>query len=362
MSSTRWRVHFTRREMAWPREVTPLMREFAEVFARLDVQLDEGRVPEGQPFLIGPRGHFDVALNRYFSAWMAHSPWNTQAAHARDLRTFFNFLWSARGACDWRDASPEDRAAYGWWRRRDDARPRVEDSTWDREVATVNQFYLWAFEQDLVRVNPITQRDVAAWAPWFGGVAAKQAPAEASRVGPRRDVKWLPPLSYRRWRDTGLRGFDAQELPRGRFRGRWASRNAAFADFMVRTGLRLGEQSALTVFELPELPPPGSGIVNARTVLPNEISKGNSGRAVYAPVSVLRDVWDYMEWDRKEMLDRGRAQGLYVPSRRSLVVEDPARASVRIAGRWIPVARLGAEERRRLLVAGPDGWARRWCG
>ncbi|MFE2031926.1 hypothetical protein ACFXBB_01450 [Streptomyces scopuliridis] len=93
---------------------------------------------------------------------------------------------------------------------------------------------------------------------------------------------------------------------------------------MIRTGLRLCEQSALTVFVLPDLPAPGSGIVNARTVLPNEISKGSSGRAVYTPVSTLRDVWDYMEWDRREMLDYGRSRGFYTPTRRSLVVEDPS--------------------------------------
>lgn len=127
---------------------------------------------------------------------------------------------------------------------------------------------------------------------------------------------------------------------------------------MVRTGLRLSEQSALTVFELPEVPPPGSGIVNARMMLPDEIFKGCSGRAVYmpVPVPVLRDVWEYMEWDRRETLDYGRARGFYVPGPRSLLVEDPARPVVRVGGRWVAVARLGAAERRRLLVAGPDGW------
>lgn len=38
---------------------------------------------------------------------------------------------------------------------------------------------------------------------------------------------------------------------------------------------------------------------------------------VYWPVSVLRDVRDYIEWDRAEMLDYGRSRGFYIPTRRS---------------------------------------------
>ncbi|GHH29693.1 hypothetical protein GCM10018780_88120 [Streptomyces lanatus] len=351
-------MHFARRDLAWPRRVTPFMREFSALFAGLNEGLDDLGVPEGQPFLISPAGGYEAALNRYFSVWLASSPWNTQAAHARDLRTYFDFLWFARGRHDWRDASMDDRAVYEWWRRRDERGPRLEDTSWDREVSTVNQFYLWAIEQDLVRANPIRQRAAAVWSPWRGGTGAgmvRQVPAETSHTVPRREVKWLPPRSYRLWRNVGLCGYDAQEMPRRGFRGRWAARNAAYADSMVRTGLRLCEHSALTVFDLPELPPAVSGVVNARAVLPHAISKGRSGRAVYWPVSVLRDVRDYMEWDRAEMLDYGRSRGFYVPTRRSLLVEDPAVPRVRMGGRWVPVARLDDGERRRLLVATADG-------
>ncbi|MFF4402629.1 tyrosine-type recombinase/integrase [Streptomyces sp. NPDC001480] len=370
MSITGWRVHFTRREQTWPQQVTAFLRVFSALFTRLDERLDTWGVPERQPFLISPTGGYDVALNRYFSVWLTSSPWNTQAAHARDLRTFFDFLWFARGQCDWRHATVDDRAAYEWWRRRDENGPRVEDGTWDREVSTVNQFYLWAIEQDLVRANPIRQRAAAAWSPWSrsaGSAGVRQVPAEASHTGPRREVRWLPPTSYRLWRNVGLCGFDAGELPRAAFRGRWAARNAAYTDSMIRTGLRLCEQSALTVFELPPMPPPGSGIVNARAVLPHAIAKGRSGRAVYWPVSALRDVRDYMEWDRREMLDYGHSRGFYTPTRRSLLVEDPARPRVRMAAGWVPVARLDEAERRRLLVATPDGgwepamvWLNQW--
>ncbi|MEV1086083.1 hypothetical protein AB0I98_49135 [Streptomyces sp. NPDC050211] len=145
------------------------MREFSALFAGLGQRLDELGVPEGQPFLSSPTGEYDVEPNRYFSVWLGSSPWNTQAAHARDLRTFLDFLWFARGEHSWRGTTVDDRAAFEWWRRRDEYGPQVEDSTWDREVLTVNQFYLWAIEQDLMRSNPIRQRAVAAWSPWSSG-------------------------------------------------------------------------------------------------------------------------------------------------------------------------------------------------
>ncbi|KUL24608.1 hypothetical protein ADL12_36475 [Streptomyces regalis] len=65
----------------------------------------------------------------------------------RDLRTFFDFLWFARGGLGRRDATSDDRAAYEWWRRRDERGPRLEDGSWHREVSTVNQFYLWAIDR-----------------------------------------------------------------------------------------------------------------------------------------------------------------------------------------------------------------------
>ncbi|WP_217572944.1 hypothetical protein [Streptomyces sp. GbtcB7] len=137
MSMTGWRVHLPHRDLAWPREGTSFIREFSALIAGLDLRLDDLGVSEGQPFLISPAGQYDVALNRYFPVWPASSPWNTQAAHARDRRTFFDVLWFARDRCDWREATVDDRAAYEWWRRRDDDGPRVEDAGWDREVSTV---------------------------------------------------------------------------------------------------------------------------------------------------------------------------------------------------------------------------------
>jgi hypothetical protein len=75
--------------------VTTFIRELSDLFAGLAQGLDDLGVPEGQLFLISPAGVYDVALNRYSSVWLASSPWNTQAAHARDLRTSDTVLTEA---------------------------------------------------------------------------------------------------------------------------------------------------------------------------------------------------------------------------------------------------------------------------
>lgn len=68
-------------------------------------------------------------------------------------------------------------------------------------------------------------------------------------------------------------------------------------------------------------------------------------------------VRDYMEWNRHEMLDYGRSRGCRNPTRRSLLVEDPSRPVVRMAGRGLPAALLDAGERRRLLANRQPGQA-----
>ncbi len=50
----------------------------------------------------------------------------------------------------------------------------------------------------------------------------------------------------------------------------YASRNAAYADLMLRTGLRLSEQTSLSVFEVPEAVP---GVAFAHAWLPGAIAK-----------------------------------------------------------------------------------------
>jgi site-specific recombinase XerD len=316
----------------------------------LDEWLDDHSVLDGTPFLIDPTGRYDIALNRYFKVQMGSEPLNTQAAAAYDLKRFSVFLWNNRGGKAWREATPEDRAAYKHWRLVDPRGPRVELVTWDREVATVNKFYRWAVRQGYVAANPIIQRESRSREP--GRQSSDETPAETSHQGARNDIEWMPPATYRLWRDVGVRGFTVAGLPDRSFRGRYASRNATYADLMVRTGLRLSEQTSLTLYDVPDVM---TGVVNARTWLPHAIAKGGSDRSVYIPASVLKDVWDYVEMERADAVEQACERGLYERFRDPLLVEDRSRPFVIIDGERQEVSKLNHAERRRLLIRTDDG-------
>lgn len=336
---------------------------------RVDSWLDSQGIADGTPFLMGPGGVFDVVLNGYFgSLRMVSAALDSQEAAARDLARFFDFLWFHRPAVvdgvsgglrarSWRGATVADRQAFEWWRCRDEDGPLVAAATWDREVASANGFYRWAASQGHIASSPIAQRPARGrWHPGAGLV-----PAEYRPDGRRDLVAWLTPAQYRRWRDVGVRGFEADALPDPRFRGRMVARNAVFCDLMVRTGLRLREQASLTVFDIPDRTP---GAVYHRGWLPAAIAKYGSARSFYVPDAVARDLATYVEVDRLDAVLGARRAGRYERIENPLIVEDPSDGTVRIGGRRVRVERLDPRARIRLLVRTPEGLepAALWLG
>jgi site-specific recombinase XerD len=116
---------------------------------------------------------------------------------------------------------------------------------------------------------------------------------------------------------------------------------------MIRTGLRLEEQTALTMFELPDYEP---GLLNFRSRLPNAIAKGGAGRIIYIPASVLKDVWDYVEIERAEAVEYARSRRLYEQIKNPYIVDDHTRPMVRYGDNRIKVSSLDPDERERLLI------------
>jgi integrase len=314
-------------------------------------------IPARTPFLLSPNFDYDVALNSYFlSGDMLCLAWNTQDGYARDLKAFLNFLWHNRNRTCWRDATTADHMAYLIWRRKDPAGPRIDDATWDREVTAANRFYTWQLRAKNVPDNPIPQRARRPLPPTAGHRRSSEAattPATYSHGAGREKIEWLPPATYRRWRDIGMRGYTPHGLPDSGFRGRWAARNALFTDVMVRTGLRLAEQTALTLFEMPL--DRGLGGYQ-RFWLPSAIAKGASARRIYVPESLVGEAITYAEIDRADVIEQARAAGRYRRLRRPFVVEDPDRPIARSPdGGRVKVAHLDPSERLRLLIDGPSG-------
>ncbi|MFF7117491.1 tyrosine-type recombinase/integrase [Streptomyces albogriseolus] len=341
-----WRVFFTRRELPQPRVGTDVLAGLDD----LDDWLDARGVEDGSPYLIDPLGRYDADLNDYFLTELANEPTTTQEAVAYDLKRFLKFLWDNRGRRSWKVATAEDRAAFKHWRISDIAGPRVELTTWDREVATVHQFYIWAVREGHAARNPFRQRKSRSRDPRKR--TAEETPAEASHEGRRNDIEWLPPVLYRQWRDAGLRGFTPEGLPDRSFRGRFASRNGAYSDSMIRTGLRLSEQTSLSLFELPEVVP---GLLNMRSWLPKAIAKGGSARRIYFAASPLKDVWDYVETDRAEAVEAARDSGAYERIRNPLIITNPRKPVVMLDGERVNIAKLKHHERRRVLIDTPQG-------
>ncbi|WP_272865261.1 tyrosine-type recombinase/integrase [Mycobacteroides abscessus] len=284
---------------------------------------------------------------------MVSSSWNTQAAYARDLATFLTFLWTGRDCVDWKSATAEDHLAYRAWRRLDDHGPRVAASTWDREVAAVNRFYSWQVKVGAIDANPLPQRAIRYGLYGVSpGSAPAAAPATYTHGASRERIEWLTAEQYRLWRQVGMCGYTASGVADVGFRGRWATRNALFCDVMVRTGLRLSEQSALTVFDIPG----NAGGAYQRFWLPAAIAKGGSARWVYLPRHLVRELAQYGELDRAQVLDDRPARIKLRGKSDWLVVEDPARpVATGVGHRSVKVEHLTPQERHRLLVAGEDG-------
>ena len=166
-------------------------------------------------------------------------------------------------------------------------------------------------------------------------------------------IQWLPARSYRQWRDVGLRGYDVEGMPDPLFRGRWADRNALFADLMVRTGLRLAEQASLTTFELPGVRAQGG---YHRFWLPGAVAKSGSARWVYIPSVILRELHAYIDLDRRTVVARAQAHGRYNLARGDYLILDERHVTMSdVSEGKAKLSQLTAEERRRLLVVGPNG-------
>ncbi|WP_458682704.1 hypothetical protein [Prescottella equi] len=204
----------------------------------------------------------------------------------------------------WHEATAAEVDTFKFWRMTDEANPdRVAGGTVRSDLVAISAFYEWAMRRYGVG-NPVLRVDIR--------VVSDNQRVTAYRARPHvirdRDVKWLDPAGYGRWRDVGLRGLDLEGRELGEWRGRSPQRDCAFADGLYGTGLRLTEWGSLLQVELPA-GDPTRGYSTAR--LAAACAKGGRGRRFWMPGTVLADVLAYVEGERARAVRRAQRFGRY---------------------------------------------------
>ncbi|BCK56202.1 site-specific integrase [Nocardia wallacei] len=304
-----------------------------------------------QPLLLHSDGRYAAEVNEFFaSARMRSSAEETRRKYVTELATWLGFL-DAIG-CAWSEAGPGEIDAFKFWRMTDEANPRrVAGGTVRSGLVAIRAFYTWA-ERRYGVTNPVAMTQIRRGR---GVVEGFQA---TPRIVRDRDVKWLDPGGYRRWRDVGLRGLDLAGREVASWRGRNSQRDCAFAEGLYGTGLRLREWASVLQVELP-VDDSARGFFACR--LAAACGKGGWGRQFWMPRHTLSDVSAYTEGERAAAVRRAQVAGRYerIAERRIMVrLLGARRVELRDgAGRSSSASLdgLAPRARRRLFIEGPGG-------
>jgi hypothetical protein len=212
----------------------------------IDAREQTAGIEEATPILIDPAGRIDPRLARFLRrsrfAFLAEG---TRQSYVKDYRLFFSFLW--RRGKYWDQADYDDIDDYEAWRRRSTDNPRpIGGSKWARELAAFKLLFDWAVVTGAVERNPVATHTVHR----RDGTVVEVADNRPKDVR-AANVKWVTPRTYRLWCDIGLRGYTGDGVPEPGWRGRNDGRNAAFADLLFDSGLRLREGGCLLTVEVP---------------------------------------------------------------------------------------------------------------
>jgi len=219
----------------------------------------------------------------------------SQLSYAKDLRLFLSFL-EGQGR-RWREASADDGLDYEFWRRRDERNPRrVSASKFAREWAACQRFYAWQERRGVLSSSG-------------GGLAGfADLALRPHRESRSNRVKWLLPTAYTQWRDLGLAGLGPGSDRDPSWRGRNGGRNAAFADLLWSSGLRLREAGSLLTVELPEI---DSASHYLRGRVGSGVAKMRRGRDFWVSRTARQGIQGYMVSSRGLAVDRARRAGRY---------------------------------------------------
>jgi site-specific recombinase XerD len=240
------------------------------------------------------------------------------------------------------DVTREDFQALHRVRRVDLATCQSK-ATWNLWVAALDKLYRVAVDEGVIAANPMPHRLGVAWGR--SGPVAADRNAAYEPDGGKRPVKYLSVDQYREWRNRGILGA-AAPFPRLR------ERNAAFADLMLATGLRLQEASSLLTVEVCGNPAGGPW----RLDLGAATAKGSKSRRVTIPSRVRRELVAYLQVERASAVAAGRRRGLYAePDWIPVLAAGPSELRLYEGrARRLSLHEVGPADRARLLLVDGD--------
>ena len=314
------------------------------------------------PSIVRDGSPYDPHLDRFFADLPLNGVRSQHSlrSYAYDLLVWVRFLDEARAKTVWQ-ATREDVDAYHRARRLDEAANRISAASWNRAIAALDKLYRWAVEEGLVGQSPFTYRDVWRRFPSGHGRTITVTRNQAyERAAKRSDVKFITIEDYRHFRDVGLLGlaFDGNERPGARDRN--GSRNALFADLLITTGIRLEEASSLLTVEIEDaVRASADGDKQVAFRLSAGLTKGDKGRTIRIPASLLSRLRSYIEIERTVAAEKFRMRNgiKRIPGALTCIL-NAGRIEVATAGgehRPLRLDTVTPDERRRLVIHSRDG-------
>lgn len=346
-----WSLTFAGGQPKVSREFHPLV----EAWSDLDQREARVGIVEGQPILTSP-SLVDYRLGDYFRNAFRADQVSTARTYAFELRTWFDYL-EVQFGIQWDDADHRHLRAFQVWRVYNRKNPRrVSAATWNKGWEALRHFYEWSTRERFTEDNPVIVSHKLLDRGRLGAHREKNARASRDR--------WLTPLEYALWRDIGFRGYEAERnhlgnlvptRPSPRARSRNTSRNNAFADLGLTSGLRRAEAGSLLCVELP------SAVDEEVPV----VGKGNVYRHYRIVHSLgLESLDDYIRGERRDAVRRAQKAGRYDNSPDNVIVELlHTRRGQRARmgdGRVLDIPGLAASERRKLMIDGVHGIEPAW--
>lgn len=303
--------------------------------------LAELAIPEGMPFLLDERGEPLASANAWLRALPlrgCRSP-RTWAEYARELLRWHTFLRSRGSGLI--AATRDDIAAYHARLRLAEAGERVSAVTWNRTVAALDNFYDWAYEEELIEKLPFSYRQVRVSGRDGGARDTRVNHALEKGARPHASLRWLERDRLQSFLDVGINGLLPDGSPDPAYSGRQTARNRVACEVMAEAGLRVQEVSHLTVFELPVRDKANMPYLEWQ--LPAGVCKGLHRRTTWIPPWVAQAIASYVDGERTLSKVDWRPSS-------PLLVKDPDRDGARITGRKRRWDDVRPNERRRLVL------------